>query len=598
MLHLSLDEGCPVCKTKVNAKGTPFCELEAIENHVNSKHNDTWNKWFPEEEKERTRNQRAEQVEQMKFQNEDLRRLELIARSTEQNSFHLEDLRTAALSSKLLVQSRWNHSSSSTHRGFSQRDFGEVQMITWAAIADFEKFVRPSMQIQVSVKADGVRCLVVSDFTGNLSALILGKENDYGSPGRCLIPICTSRTPYYGFVLVCEMVNVDRLPVFLCYDVLQWPLGEEKFQAASTLIGQARSVAVSDLVSSLKVPNIKVKPWVPIEQFDQLLLSKVLKFPIDGVVFLTEEIGRHHPYRRGYHTLGTSHETESVRISKTFKWKNNQSFDFLLGYPSVDGHDIKFQLYLLQNDEEPKPIRQNGFQQRDSHVLAFQHQSDHPFRKDHVKFSDPRCDCFLVVHQNERFPRLASSRTVVELIWGEDHRWVFVRNRPDKAAANSKQVVQELLDLDMHPLPLEQVVNALSSTENQFSDGQSALSTLYEAAFKELQQLPQIASSVNEVRAKFLFKIPKFVLTQDLLPFLNLKELGMVASTCVDLWQAVQLVRLDNPSLYLVDRIGSFRFPVLFVSELKLEQALHLFGLTKRRFSSSFPSNSDDDEHS
>ena len=191
---------------------------------------------------------------------------------------------------------------------------------------------------------------------------------------------------------------------------------------------------------------------------------------------------------------------------------------------------------------------------------------------------------------------MASSRTVVELIWGEDQRWVFVRDRPDKAAANSKQVVQELLDLDMHPLPLEHVVNALSSVssaESQFSHGQSALSTLYDAAFKEQQQPPQIASSVNEVRAKFLFKIPKFVLTQDLLPFLNLKELGMVASTCVGLWQAVQLVRLDNPSLYLGGRRGYSS-----LSELKLEQALHLFGLTKRRFSSDYACHIYDDEHS
>lgn len=178
----------------------------------------------------------------------------------------------------------------------------EVRSITWESINQFRQ---ETNNMIVTIKADGLRVLILCDFTGNLFSIL-----NHGHPNQSVQSLGLSRGKMYGYVLEAELVKVTcgNEPLYLCFDVIRL-LGQNKAAEFNLL---------KEIVSDIDILSIVYKSWFPMSHGSSLLLQK-FPFNTDGLIF-------------------TSLQT----LTKwKFKASKQVSIDFLLGSPiSVDGGNL------------------------------------------------------------------------------------------------------------------------------------------------------------------------------------------------------------------------------------------------------------------
>lgn len=163
----------------------------------------------------------------------------------------------------------------------------------------------------VTIKADGIRALLLCDFIGNLFSIV-----NHGQSNQSVQSLGLSRGKMYGYVLEAELVKVTcgNEPLYLCFDVIRL-LGRNKVGEFNLL---------KEIVSDIDMPSIVYKPWYPISHGSSLLFQK-FPFDTDGLIF-------------------TSLQT----LTKwKFKSPKQVSIDFLLGSPIiVDGGNLLLNINL------------------------------------------------------------------------------------------------------------------------------------------------------------------------------------------------------------------------------------------------------------
>ena len=375
--------------------------------------------------------------------------------------------------------------------------------ISWSNI-DAILRSNPSTSWGVSIKADGQRCRILCDLSGDCFAVL---RND--RPGGTFLGRAKNYTG--GVLLDCERVKVGESYTFLCFDLLA--LAHRA--VPSTLV--ERNNLMTTVLAGMSLPKVFCKALYPASLWETVMI-KDYPYNTDGLVFTANE-----STSSGKVLLTGTNARVPKRKHKCFKLKpqRNLTIDVLLGhYPISESNDtVVYQIYV--KEAQTNQVHGGGGGSDEGFDLGGRGRvrgGDHD--RGGGGDGDTRCsDCGRFMHEHEgvqannvswfrclrcneaheegsdgssvrivecrhtsRFdhnvlrhetfpstvelnlrdvPRIIS-RKVVELRWNSDLRvWKFVRIRPDKYHANSAAVVDALLELIQVPMSVAHAASRL-----------------------------------------------------------------------------------------------------------------------------------------
>jgi hypothetical protein len=412
--------------------------------------------------------------------------------------------------------------------------FSNVFQITWETVDIFQERMENCV---VSIKADGIRCLIHCDLDGNCVALTCSWDIicfKWNWMVRYLGKVHT----YCGFLLESEMVQYSNSTLYLVHNVVRL---QDRSQIGNLLKPFDR---LNDFVTKLKLPCVICKSQISSTADWRNLLLQGSSYSTDSLIFA---------------------QTFEDRI-ETWKWKapDNISIDFMLWNSIVYNDRLLFDLYVLKT---PK---------RDY--------SAEVVRQDHVKFLLAGFDSFITLSIDE--VPLFTRGIIVELRWSaEAGEWEFICFRNDKKDANTLPVVIQLLNLVATPLPIERVMgvvksyydlspSAFDSTkvtsapeltslircedilshENLNSDAQFICNFYRSGTFRETRSSNPRSHPLSSI---LFLLVPSLLLVGDILPHLQIREIRVFAATCFEAHHLAERVSLkENREAYIQSIMG------------------------------------------
>lgn len=310
-------------------------------------------------------------------------------------------------------------------------------------------------EFEVSPKADGVRCLVLSDAMSGRVSLI----DAHGA----------HPTPYVyglerGFLLDAEMVNTSMgARLVLAFDVL-------RVEGSELATGLKRDPAsrrrlLEKLVLASPMPQLLAKPFVPMDQTLGMWNTK-FPYPIDGLIFTPDD-----------------------RASVSLKWKpvERLSVDFAVGAAlRCDSQNSVFELFLYEqctisciphrDRDEINPFQfgpRNDLINLGTPVMHFRCFIDadgqmYPVQQQIDSDEPPPRPAATVLIPNEHCGW--ASHRIIEAVYTLGGGFSFVKIRFDKNKANSFRIANSILAASLAPLSLSELIANIPQSPYRSSD--------------------------------------------------------------------------------------------------------------------------------